>query len=331
MGCINDAFNRPINYLRISVTDRCNLRCLYCMPAEGVQACKHEDLLTYEEIELVVRAAASLGLSKVRLTGGEPLVRANFTDLVRKIAAVPGIDDLAATTNGVMLAAKAADLAAAGLKRVNVSLDTLRPERFAQLTRVDALPRVLEGIEAAQAAGLRPVKINTVVVRGFNDDEVADLARTTLERDWHVRFIELMPLGESEAWKDNGYVPTSEVRALVEVLGQLEAADGAAPRAGNGPARYYRLPGARGTIGFISPVSEHFCFQCNRLRLTADGRLRPCLLRQDEVDLRAALRAGAGVEEIAEFIREAVRLKPEGHRLVEHELPRGRTMSQIGG
>ncbi|MDA8217353.1 MAG: radical SAM protein, partial [Dehalococcoidales bacterium] len=237
----------------------------------------------------------------------------------------------AATTNGVMLAAKAAELVAAGLKRVNVSLDTLRPERFAQLTRVDALPRVLEGIEAAQAAGLRPVKINTVVVRGFNDDEVADLARTTLERDWHVRFIELMPLGESEAWKDNGYVPTSEVRALVEVLGQLEAADGATPRAGNGPARYYRLPGARGTIGFISPVSEHFCFQCNRLRLTADGRLRPCLLRQDEVDLRAALRAGAGVEKVAELIRQAVRLKPEGHRLAEHESPRGRTMSQIGG
>ena len=298
---------------------------------EGVEACRHADLLTYEEIELVVRAAATLGLSKVRLTGGEPLVRAGFVELVRKIAAVPGIDDLALTTNGILLAAKARELAAAGLRRVNVSLDTLRPERFARLTGADALPRVLEGIAAAQAAGLVPVKINTVVVKGLNDDEVADIARTTLERDWHVRFIELMPLGESAAWADQGYVPTSEIRAAVERLGELRPADGASPAHGNGPARYFRLPGARGTVGFISPVSEHFCFRCNRLRLTSDGRLRPCLLRDDEVDLREALRAGAGVDELVALIAEAVRLKPEGHRLAEHASPRGRTMSQIGG
>ncbi len=331
MSCINDAFNRPINYLRISVTDRCNLRCVYCMPPSGVAACGHADVLTYEEIELVVRAAATLGLSKVRLTGGEPLVRAGFVELVRKVAAVPGIDDVALTTNGVLLAAKARELAAAGLRRVNVSLDTLRPERFARLTRADALPRVLEGIAAAQAVGLAPVKINTVVVRGLNDDEVVDIARTTIERDWHVRFIELMPLGDSAEWAGQGYVPTAEIRAAVETLGPLEPAGRAAPAAGAGPARYFRLPGARGTVGFISPVSDHFCFHCNRLRLTADGRLRPCLLREEEIDLRAALRAGAGIAELAERIAQAVRLKPEGHRLAEGSAPVGRTMSQIGG
>ncbi len=331
MSCINDAFNRPINYLRISVTDRCNLRCVYCMPPGGVAACAHADVLTYEEIETVVRAAAMLGLSKVRLTGGEPLVRAGFVELVRKLAAVPGIDDVALTTNGILLAAQARELAAAGLRRVNVSLDTLRPERFAKLTRADALPRVLEGIAAAQAAGLAPVKINTVVVRGLNDDEVADIARTTIEREWHVRFIELMPLGESAEWADQGYVPTAEIRAAVETLGPLAPAGQAAPAAGAGPARYFRLPGARGTVGFISPVSEHFCFHCNRLRLTADGRLRPCLLREDEIDLRTALRAGAGIAAVADLIAQAVRLKPEGHQLARGNAPAGRTMSQIGG
>ena len=324
MGCINDAYNRPINYLRVSVTDRCNFRCLYCMPPGGVQLIPHEDVLRYEEIELIVRAAASLGLSKVRLTGGEPLVRLGIANLVHDIAKVPGIDDLALTTNGVLLTAKARDLARAGLRRVNVSLDTLRPERFYRVTRGGELAKVLAGIEAARAAGLTPVKINTVVVRGLNDDEVADIARTTIERDWHVRFIELMPLGRSSDWAHDGYVSTEEIKARVETLGPLTPA-------GNGPARYYRLPGATGTVGFISPVSEHFCFQCNRLRLTADGKLRPCLLRADEVDLRAALRDGAGVAEVAELIARAVRLKPEGHGLAKHEPPAGRTMSQIGG
>ena len=330
MGCINDAFNRPINYLRVSVTDRCNLRCVYCMPPEGVQLIPHEEILRYEEIELIVRAATSLGLSKVRLTGGEPLVRAGIVGLVRALANVPGIDDLAMTTNGLLLTQQARALAAAGLRRVNVSLDTLRPERFARLTRLGKLEQVLAGIEAAQAAGLAPVKLNTVVVRGLNDDEVVDIARTTLEHDWHVRFIELMPLVESADWAADGYVPASEIKARVETLGPLAPAAGAV-KAGNGPARYYRLPGARGTVGFITPVSEHFCFQCNRLRLTADGKLRPCLLRADEVDLRAPLRAGANEAEVANLIASAVHLKPEGHELARHRTPEGRTMSQIGG
>jgi GTP 3',8-cyclase len=331
MGCINDAYNRPINYLRVSVTDRCNFRCLYCMPPDGVQLIPHEEVLRYEEIELIVRAAASLGLSKVRLTGGEPLVRLGIAELVHAIASVPGIDDLSLTTNGVLLTARAPELARAGLRRVNVSLDTLRPERFYRVTRGGDLAKVLAGIEAAQAAGLTPIKINTVVVRGLNDDEVAEIARTTLERDWHVRFIELMPLGRSADWANDGYVSTTEIKARVETLGVLTPAGGRAPGAGNGPARYYRLPGAQGTVGFISPVSDHFCFQCNRLRLTADGKLRPCLLRADEVDLRSALRAGAGLPEVAELIARAVHLKPEGHGLARQESPAGRTMSQIGG
>ena len=330
MGCINDAFNRPINYLRVSVTDRCNLRCVYCMPTDGVQLMPHEDILRYEEIERIVRAASSLGLSKVRLTGGEPLVRAGIVGLVHALANVPGIDDLAMTTNGILLAQQARALAAAGLRRVNVSLDTLRPERFARLCRVGRLEQVLEGIEAAQAEGLAPVKLNTVVVRGLNDDEVAEIARTTLERDWHVRFIELMPMVQSGDWEADGYVPASEIKARVETVGPLTPAAGPA-RPGDGPARYYRLPGARGTVGFITPVSEHFCFQCNRLRLTADGKLRPCLLRADEIDLRAALRAGADEAKMADLIARAVRLKPEGHELARRQAPTGRTMSQIGG
>ncbi|MHB1132129.1 MAG: GTP 3',8-cyclase MoaA [Chloroflexota bacterium] len=331
MACINDAFNRPINYLRVSVTDRCNFRCLYCMPPDGVDLLPHEDVLSYEEIALIVRAAAKLGLSKVRLTGGEPLVRAGIAKLVRELSAIPGIDDLALTTNGALLGAKAPALAAAGLRRVNVSLDTLRPERFYRITRGGDLTRVLEGIEAARRVGLAPLKINVVVVRGLNEDEVQDFARLTVERDWHVRFIELMPVGESAGWAGDGYVPTQEIKDLVAQLGTLAPASGAGLGWGNGPARYYRLPQAKGTVGFISPVSEHFCFQCNRLRLTADGKLRPCLLRADEIDLRAALRAGADETAVASLLAQAVNLKPEGHGLARHLTPSGRGMSQIGG
>ena len=327
-----DSFNRPISYLRVSVTDRCNLRCVYCMPPEGVPWRSHEEILRYEEIETVVRAAAELGISKVRLTGGEPLVRLGIVDLVRILACIPGIDDLAMTTNGVLLSRYAPALAQAGLQRVNVSLDTLRPERFQHITRLGRLDDVLAGIEAARQAGLEPVKINTVVVRGMNDDEVVDLARKTMEAGWNVRFIELMPVGNGvladEECQDN-VVTAAEIRQKIEAaLGALEPAK---VSAGNGPSRYYRLPGAKGTLGFITPISEHFCYRCNRLRLTADGQLRPCLLSDQEIDLRTPLRQGAGVSQIKTLLLKGIESKPLQHHLDECWMPGNRVMSEIGG
>jgi cyclic pyranopterin phosphate synthase len=259
-----DAYSRPINYLRISVTDRCNLRCVYCMPPEGVPWRPHEQILRYEEIETIVRAAAELGISKVRLTGGEPLVRLGIVDLVHMLARVPGVDDLTMTTNGVLLSRYAEALAGAGLRRVNVSLDTLRAQPFQRITRLGRIEDVLAGIEAAHQAGLEPVKINTVVIRGMNEDEVVDFARKTTDEGWNVRFIEWMPVGNEQCmgrrWLD-GVVTAEEIRRRIETaLGELQPAKAST---GGGPARYYHLPGARGTIGFITPVSEHFCFRCN--------------------------------------------------------------------
>jgi cyclic pyranopterin phosphate synthase len=248
-----DAYNRPISYLRISVTDRCNLRCIYCMPPEGVPSRPHEDILRYEEIELVVRAAAELGISKVRLTGGEPLVRLGLVDLVDMLARIPRVDDLAMTTNGILLSRYAQDLARAGLRRVNISLDTLQPERFRQITRRGRLEDVLAGMEAARMAGLAPIKVNTVVIRGMNEDEVVDFARETVETEWNVRFIELMPVGNgvmaAGGWRER-VVTAQKVRHQIEaVMGELQPAK---IGTGNGPARYYRLPGAKGTLGFIT-------------------------------------------------------------------------------
>ncbi len=334
-----DAYNRPISYLRISVTDRCNLRCIYCMPPEGVPWRSHDDVLRYEEIETIVRAAAELGISKVRLTGGEPLARLGVVGLVRRLARIPGIDDLAMTTNGILLARYAADLAAAGLQRVNVSLDTLRPERFRRITRRGQLADVLVGMEAAREAGLEPIKINTVVIRGMNDDEVVDLAQKTMAAAWNVRFIEVMPVGITPMPVGNGaladgdwqerVVTAREIRQRIEsALGELEPAK---IRTGNGPARYYRLPGAEGTLGFITPISEHFCYQCNRLRLTADGQLRPCLLSDQEIDLRAPLRQGADVAQIKELLLQGIENKPWEHHLDDLERPEKRVMSEIGG
>ncbi len=326
-----DDFGRAINYLRVSVTDRCNLRCVYCMPAGGIGKQAHSEILRYEEIALVVRAAAELGVRKVRLTGGEPLARLGLPDLVRILAAIPGIDDLSITTNGTLLADHAQTLAEAGLQRVNISLDTLRPERFERITRLGRLDDVWAGIAAAQAAGLAPIKLNMVVVRGLNDDEVVDFSRRTLSDGWHVRFIELMPIGANVDWAGDGAVPIREVRDRIETaLGPLEAAEADSP-AGNGPARYYRLPGAAGTVGFIAALSDHFCRACNRLRLTADGRLRPCLMSDDELDLRPALRAGADLAMVKGMLLRAIRLKPERHHLDQAQPPQGRTMSEIGG
>ncbi|HXZ29543.1 MAG TPA: GTP 3',8-cyclase MoaA, partial [Dehalococcoidia bacterium] len=306
MTGILDSFGRSINYLRISVTDRCNLRCLYCMPPEGVPRISHNEILSYEEIRTVARAAAELGVNKIRLTGGEPLVRADLPELIKMLSQIEGIRELSLTTNGTLLKNCALNLKKAGLSRVNVSLDTLKPDRFQYITRLGELKTVLEGIEAAKEASFEPVKINTVVMRNINDDEILDLARMTYEDRWHVRFIELMPFkGATE------FVPSSELRRHIGLLGKLEPCPSIT---GNGPARYYRLSGARGTIGFISPLTEtSFCSRCNRMRLTPDGKLRPCLLGEDEIDLRTPLRSGASTEELKRFILKAVASKPERH------------------
>ena len=331
-----DPFQRSITYLRISLTDRCNLRCVYCMPEAGIKFVPRHEILTLEEIARVVRIAAGMGLRRVRLTGGEPLVRNGITQLVRWIAETPGIEDISLTTNGMVLAAYADELARAGLKRVNVSLDTLRPDRFREITRHGDLAAVYEGIAAARAAGLSPIKINVVVMREVNDDEAADIARTTLEEDWEVRFIELMPfMDEQETCiKDTslvlGFVPTQEVRRQIEAsLGPLEPA---ATKTGGGPAQYFRLPGAKGLVGFISPLTEHqFCAKCNRMRLTAEGQIRPCLLTDHEVDLKETLRSGGNDDDLRSRILLALETKPDAHHLWDGNRPKWRKMIQIGG
>ena len=327
MTGISDSFHRPVNYLRISVTDRCNLRCMYCMPEQGVTLMPHSDVLSYEEIFRVVEAAAELGITKVRLTGGEPLVRLGVPELVHLITGIRAINDIALTTNGILLPKYAAELKEAGLNRVNISLDTLKPEKFRVITRCGELGDTLAGIDAAKSVGLEPVKINVVVMAGVNDDEIIDFARKTVQEGWHVRFIEHMPVLDAEQMIPRLF-SVSEIREKIETLGKLEPHHVAV---GNGPAKYYRLPGAAGTIGFITPVTEHFCYQCNRLRLTADGKLRPCLLSEEEIDVREALRRGATADEIKSLIIKTVACKPAGHNLAEGKSSNGRPFSQVGG
>jgi cyclic pyranopterin phosphate synthase len=325
MTGLSDSFQRPIDYLRISVTDRCNLRCIYCMPAEGINLLQHEAILSYEEIYRVAVAAAELGIKKVRITGGEPLVRIGLSRLIQMLAQIDTIDDIALTTNGTLLAQYAEELKAAGLRRVNISLDSLKADRFKQITRVGNLDDVLAGIEAAGAAGLNPIKINMVVMAGVNDDELLDFARKTVEDGWHVRFIEHMPFNQEMA--RTSFVPVNVIRERLAALGELEPCT----FKGNGPAKYYRLPRANGTIGFITPISEHFCFRCNRLRLTADGKLRPCLLSEKEFDLRQPLRSGISDEELKKLIKRAVANKPRQHKLAQGYVPQDRPFSQVGG
>ncbi|GAW92026.1 GTP 3',8-cyclase MoaA [Calderihabitans maritimus] len=327
---MQDRFQREINYLRISITDRCNLRCVYCMPPEGVKLVEHEDILRLEEIETIVRAAAAVGIRKLRLTGGEPLIRKGIVRLVRKLSAVPGIDDLALTTNGILLARYLKSLEEAGLNRVNISLDTLRPERFKEITRGGNLTDVWQGIKAALASSLHPVKLNTVIIRGSNDDEILDFARLTMEFPLHVRFIELMPIGTCNAWAEEKRVPYYEIKEQIEKeLGSLVAYEEVP---GGGPAKYYRLPGALGTIGFITAMSNHFCNHCNRIRLTAQGQIRPCLHSEWEIDLKGPLRQGAREEELQALISQAIQGKPRRHSMdSEGWQDQRRSMFQIGG
>ena len=321
-----DQFGRTIEYLRISVTDRCNFRCLYCMPERGMTWLPRPDLLTYEEIAEVVRQLAPLGLRRIRLTGGEPTIRPQLETLIGMLAGIDGIDDLAMTTNGVVLAARAEGFRAAGLHRVNVSVDSLRPDRIARIARRDLGFDPLATLAAAEAAGLVPVKINTVVMRGINDEEIEDLARLTLEHPWHVRFIELMPVGELRDLTWEHVVPSDEVLGRVARLGALDV-PAVAPR-GNGPARVLALPNARGTVGVITPLSHTFCASCNRVRLTADGRLRTCLFGDHEVNLRDALRAG---EPLAPLFQAALAAKPREHALLQMRVGGLRALSEVGG
>ena len=324
-----DPYGRNIHYLRISVTDRCNLRCQYCMPASGVPDLGHANILTLEEIHRVVQAAAMVGVDSVRLTGGEPLVRKNVVQLIRQIAATPHIEDVALTTNGILFAELAQELKQAGLRRVNFSLDTLNAAVFKELTGTDGLQRVLHAISAALELGFGPVKINTVVLRGINEQEVMELAYLAKTMPVHVRFIECMPVGNLEFYREERFVSMQEVKERLAARYELVA--GEAPL-GNGPAKTYQLRGGQGTVGFISAMSDHFCGACNRLRLTADGRLRSCLFGKEEVNLKPALSRQAGIEEVAALFRQAILAKPERHYMQQGwGADNARKMYQIGG
>jgi cyclic pyranopterin phosphate synthase len=323
---LRDQFGRSIEYLRISVTDRCNFRCLYCMPETGMQWLPKADILSYEEIAEVVGQLAPLGLRRLRITGGEPTIRPQLHELVRMLRAVPEISDIALSTNGVRLPQLAPMLRDAGLNRINMSVDSLRADRIVHIARRDLGFDPVRAAMAAEEAGLDPIKINMVVMRGINDDEVKDVARLTIDHPWHVRFIELMPVGDMSALTWDHVVPSGEVLGRLSTIAALAPAAG--PERGNGPATYYQWAGARGTIGVITPMTHTYCASCNRVRLTADGRLRTCLFGNHEVDLRGPLRAGAPLEPL---FRQALADKPKEHELLQMRVGGLRALSQVGG
>ena len=323
---MRDQFGRSIEYLRISVTDRCNFRCLYCMPEEGLQWLPKADILSYEEIADVVQQLAPLGLRRIRITGGEPTIRPNLDELIRLLRGNSNVEDIALSTNGVRLPKIAQLYREAGLDRVNISADSLRPERIRAIARRDLGFDPIAAAKAASAAGLNPVKLNMVVMRGINDNEIEDFARLTVEHEWHVRFIELMPVGEMRDLTFEHVVPSDELLDRIGRIGALSAAEG--PARGNGPAKYYRLAGAAGTVGVITPMTHTYCASCNRVRLTADGRLRTCLFGEHEVSLREPLRSGQPLE--PHFIR-ALEEKPKEHALLQLRVGGLRALSQVGG
>jgi GTP 3',8-cyclase len=314
-----DGFQRQISYLRVSVTDLCNLRCRYCMPECGVDKKDHRQILSIEEITEIVEAAASLGVKKVRITGGEPLVRKGILSLCQQISAIDGIEEVAMTSNGLLLKEMAEPLAKAGLQRINISLDTLKADKFQQMARSGSLEEVLSGIEAAKEAGLTPIKINTVLIGGFNEDEIADLAQLTMEEELEVRFIELMPLGPAANFQDGSFLPCEKV---LQVLPELKACGN------SGVAKLYQLPGAKGKIGLITPISHDFCDSCDKIRLTSDGKIKPCLHSDSEILIR-----GYHGEELVQKLAEAIGQKPQQHPefLEGQASASGRSMNQIGG
>jgi cyclic pyranopterin phosphate synthase len=323
-----DRFGRKIHYLRISLTDHCNLRCVYCMP-EDMTFRPLPEMMQDDEVLMLTRLFANLGFDKIRLTGGEPTVRAHIAEVVKGIASTPGIETVSMTTNGVLLSKLAGPLAAAGLKRVNISIDTLNPAKFKQMTRWGNLDDVWKGILAAEQAGLTPIKLNAVVVRGYNEEDVVDLARLTLEHPWQMRFIEMMPFAGATDLQTGQMVTAEETQGRIEqALGPLTPANGGKL---DGEARVFHVPDAPGDVGFISSVSAPFCASCTRARLTSDGVLRMCLLREFEIDLLTPLRQGATLEGLRTMVLDAVWNKPWGHGLVDGDIPLNRVMSEIGG
>jgi len=322
---IYDAYGRPIYYLRISVTDRCNLRCMYCMP-DGFKKLPHSEILRYEEIIHIIKIATSMGFYKVRLTGGEPLIRRNITLLIQHISQIPGIKDLSITTNGVLLAEMAKDLFNAGLRRINISLDTLNPEKYRYITGVDAFSYVWKGIKRALEIGFSPVKINVVALKGFNDNEILDLARLTFDYPISVRFIEYMPLSKKTINHREYFLAADVIREKLATLGKLEKLPSTSL---DGPAERYKISGSLGEIGLIAAISHPFCYRCNRIRLTSDGKLRPCLLSNKEYDIKTPLREGENDMVIKSIIKKAIYRKPKGHNYIKFSDQR--PMVRIGG
>ncbi len=330
MGKLIDQYDRQIDYLRISITDRCNLKCYYCTPFSEFKYLRRKEILSHEEIVRLAEAAVSAGISKIRLTGGEPMVRKGMMGLCRRLSAIEGLEGMALTTNGMLLEQRASDLFAAGIRRINVSLDSLNRKRFFEITGVDGLPQVLAGIERTETLGMAPIKINTVVMRGINDDEIADFARLTLDKPYHVRFIELMP---TEGWATDAhagrFMSSSAIAEKIEEIGPIQTLPATDSY---GPAKLYALTGAKGKIGLITAMSQHFCDACNRIRLTADGKLRTCLFSKEEIDVKTPLRQGATPFELSELFKKAVFKKPLSHNLKRSRAEsNGRPMHAIGG
>ena len=331
---MKDIYHRKINYIRVSVTDRCNLRCIYCKPAKGFQQLARDQILSYEEIIRLVQLTVSCGITKVRLTGGDPLVRKDIVKLVEAIVRLKKVEDVSLTTNGILLDQMASNLYQAGLRRINVSLDSLKKDNYQHITGRDGLELVLKGIEKARSVGFSPIKINTVVIKGINDDEILDLAKLSLDNPFHIRFIEFMPIGNDQLWREKKYLSCSKIKEYIEAYKPLvrTAISGPHHSLNNGPAQMFEFEGASGKIGFISPLSNHFCPTCNRIRLTADGKIRSCLFSDQEIDIKKPMRSGISDDKLKQLLIKSIKNKPKGHTINQGSLLSfNRSMGGIGG
>lgn len=328
-----DQYKRDINYLRVSITDRCNLRCIYCMPKDGLSLLGHDDILRYEEIYRIIRVAVDTGIRKIRITGGEPLIRRGLIDFISSLKNIPELKDISLTTNGILLENCAGSLYHAGVQKINISLDSLNPQKYASITRGGELNAVLRGVEAVHKTGFSPIKINIVAIKGFNDDEILDFARLSIVKPYQIRFIELMTIGHTDLDQNGKYLSNEVIKTIIHGTYKLESIDGESRRM-DGPAQMYRIAGGAGEIGFISPVSHQFCQSCNRLRLTANGHLRSCLLSDEETDLMGAMRSGCDDSDLAKLVKNAIARKPLQHDLAcnDGHIKKCMTdMSSIGG